>query len=411
MSQKADTQLFSRLSLMMFLQYAIWGAWLPLFWGFMKHVRKFDDPSIGILFGVGASGALFAPFIAGQIADRWFNTEKFLGLSHILGGILVWQLATIESYNGLLVFAFLYSLIYSPTIPLTNSLAFHHLPDRDRDFGKIRVWGTVGWIAVGIGVGQWRMLQYRPEEVWVAVSDAFALSAILGIAMGFYCFTLPKTPPKKGERLAFAEAWSEIRASRALIVLFLLSLPMSIIHQFYFAQTEMFLTAQSVSAGWTKRIFGVGGGPMTIGQIGEIIVLAAMPLLLTRFPKKNLMIVGLLAYILRFAAFAYSDSNGIILAALALHGVCFGGWFFIAFLLVDEKTTSDVRASAQGLYNLIVVGIGVILGNLVAGEVGKWASISAQETDWSRLFSVPLWATVVVLAAFIVFYPKEKSKA
>ena len=111
------------------------------------------------MFAIGAVGAIVAPFIAGQIADRWFNTEKFLGISHILGGILVWQLASLETYNSFLVFSLLYSLIYSPTLSLTNSLAFHHLPDRDRDFGKIRVWGTIGWIAVGIGIGQWLLYQ------------------------------------------------------------------------------------------------------------------------------------------------------------------------------------------------------------------------------------------------------------
>ena len=117
---------------------------------------RISRPSeIGNMFAIGAVGAIVAPFIAGQIADRWFNTEKFLGISHILGGILVWQLASLETYNSFLVFSLLYSLIYSPTLSLTNSLAFHHLPDRDRDFGKIRVWGTIGWIVVGIGIGQW----------------------------------------------------------------------------------------------------------------------------------------------------------------------------------------------------------------------------------------------------------------
>ena len=117
------------------------------------------------MFAIGAVGAIVAPFIAGQIADRWFNTEKFLGISHILGGILVWQLASLETYNSFLVFSLLYSLIYSPTLSLTNSLAFHHLPDRDRDFGKIRVWGTIGWIAVGIGIGQWLLYQHTPTGV------------------------------------------------------------------------------------------------------------------------------------------------------------------------------------------------------------------------------------------------------
>src|ERR1051326_1877605 len=135
-----------RLSVMMFLQYAIWGAWLPLFFAFLTEHRHFQPFQAGLLFSIGAIGALVAPFISGQIADRWFNTEKFLGISHLLGAVLMWQLAVVESWNGFVVFSLLYSLIYAPTLPLTNSIAFHHLPDRDRDFGKVRVWGTIGWI-------------------------------------------------------------------------------------------------------------------------------------------------------------------------------------------------------------------------------------------------------------------------
>jgi MFS family permease len=134
----------AQLSLMMFLQYAIWGAWLPLLWPFLNGHRGFQPDQIGDMFAVGALGAIVAPFIAGQIADRHFATERFLGLSHLLGGLLVWQLASLESYDDFLAFSLVYSLIYSPTLSLTNSLAFHHLPDRDRDFGRVRVWGTVG---------------------------------------------------------------------------------------------------------------------------------------------------------------------------------------------------------------------------------------------------------------------------
>src|SRR5688572_3688535 len=151
-----------RLSIMMFLQYAIWGAWLPLLWPFLAGHRKFTPGQIGDMFAVGAIGAILAPFIAGQIADRYFSTEKFLGFSHLIGGLLIWQLSWLSGYWQFLTFALLYSLIYSPTLPLTNALAFHHLPDRDRDFGKVRVWGTVGWIVVGITIGQWLLHRYTP---------------------------------------------------------------------------------------------------------------------------------------------------------------------------------------------------------------------------------------------------------
>ena len=153
-----------KLSGMMFLQYAIWGAWLPLLWPYLSGHIGMDADQIGTMFAVGAIGAIVAPFIAGQIADRYFNTEKFLAISHILGAVLVFQLASITSYWGFLAFSLGYSLIYSPTLSLTNSLAFHHLPDRDRDFGRVRVWGTVGWIVVGIGIGQWLLARHTISD-------------------------------------------------------------------------------------------------------------------------------------------------------------------------------------------------------------------------------------------------------
>src|SRR4051812_18895642 len=154
-----------KLSIMMFFQYMIWGAWLPLLWPFLSEHRHLEPSQIGNMFAAGALGALFAPFIAGQIADRYFPTEKFLGISHILGGILIWQLAAIESYTGFLAFSFFYSVVYSPTLPLTNALAFHHIPDRDKDFGKVRSWGTIGWIVAGLTIGQWLAHQHTPENL------------------------------------------------------------------------------------------------------------------------------------------------------------------------------------------------------------------------------------------------------
>src|SRR5262249_29387269 len=150
---------------------------------------------------------IFAPWIAGQVADRWFATEKYLAISHMLGGILVAQLATLESYKAFLFCSFVYSLVYSPTLSLTNSISFHHLPDRDRDFGRVRVWGTVGWIAAGIAIGQWLLHHHTPDGVtpeaqqaaqFAGMSDAFRLSAVLGALLGVYCLTLPHTPPSRG---------------------------------------------------------------------------------------------------------------------------------------------------------------------------------------------------------------------
>ncbi len=427
----------SRLSFMMFLQYAIWGAWLPLLFPFLFNYREFTPGEIGWMFMAGGVGAIFGPFIAGQIADRMFNTEKFLGLSHILGAILVWQLASIENYYVFLGFSVLYSVIYSPTIALTNSLAFHHMPDRDRDFGWVRLWGTIGWIIVGVGIGQWLLYSHSPEGVTgealetaraAGMMDAFKLSAILGLIMGIYCFTLPKTPPQKGES-SFATLDATVECARMpLVLLFLIAIPVSMIHQFYFVYTSQFLGEYEAHAASTvasiNKVFGVGGGGlMTIGQIAEVGVLFLIPFVAGKVSRKSLLAIGLSAYALRMFLFAQigwlHETLGLpemlfLIAGIALHGLCFGCFIFVAFMIVDEECTTDVKASAQNLFNLVIIGIGIVVGSLVAGYIGDYAMSTNAAGDnvinFTTLFSMPMWAALGCLAILLVCYPGGKTQ-
>lgn len=405
-----------RLSLMMFLQYAIWGAWLPFLWSFLSGYRGMEGPQIGDMFAAGAVGAILGPFIAGQIADRYFPTQIFLGVSHLIGAVLIWQLATIDSYWGFLAFSGIYGLVYAPTLSLTNSLAFHHLTDRDAQFGKVRMWGTFGWIAVGIGMGHWLAHAHTPEGLDVVATtaaqvagkaDAFRLSAILGVVMGVYCFLLPNTPPSPGkEKNAALEAISEVRR-QPLLTLFLLAVPVSCIHQFYFVHTEGFLHAKLEAPAFFTRIFGAGGGGfMTLGQMMEMVVIALILMVGTKLSRKTLLGLGLVAYGARMALFAYcQDSTAALLLGVALHGFCFACFIFVAFMVVDEETTPDIRASAQSLFNLVIIGVGVIVGSMIAGRVDLWA-----DGDYTKLFSVPMWASVVCLIALLAFYPGGKSE-
>lgn len=423
----------ARLSVMMFLQYAIWGAWLPILWPFLADYRGFDEAQIGTMFMVGAVGAILAPFIAGQIADRYFSTERYVAASHLVGAALIWQLGSIESYEGFLWFSLAYSLVYCPTMPLTNSLAFHHLADRDREFGRVRLWGTIGWIVVGIAVGQWLLRHHTPggaptqAEIDAAYAagraDAFRLSAALGVVMGLYAFTLPHTPPSKGKSAnATFEALSEV-AKQPLITLFLISIPIACIHQFYFVHTAGFLSSfQSQAATRINQVFGVGGGGlMTIGQLSEVLVLGAMPFLSRIWSRKTFLLVGCAAYALRMALFAYVEHSPLapiptVVLGVALHGPVFACFIFVAFLIVDEETTSDVRASAQSLYNLVVVGLGIIVGSWVSAQVAAWAKAGSGKLSYadrahtSALFSVPMWAALFCFVLVLVFYP-SKSKA
>jgi len=415
---------------MMFLQYAIWGAWLPILFPFLMGHRQFSLEQVSTIFAAGAAGAIAGPFIAGQIADRWFATERFLALSHALGAVLVWLLATTAEYTPFLVLSTLYGLVYSPTIALTNSLAFHHLPDRDRDFGKIRLWGTIGWIAAGIAIGHWLANRHTPagegittEAITAALNagraDAFRLSAILGAFMSIFALSLPHTPPAKNAAQANATMAALMEfGKQPLLTLFLLAVPVSCIHQFYFVHTSSFLTELQVRqkeadsiASSINTVLGVGGGGlMTIGQMTEIAVLALIPVLARSVSRKQLLAVGLIAYALRMALFAYTDSMLPILFGVALHGFSFGCFVFVAFMVVDEETTSDVRASAQNLFNLVIVGVGIIVGSKIAGWVAQWATVD-EKMDYTRLFSVPMWAALGCLAILLAAYPRKSRRA
>lgn len=430
----AQPMLRMRLSFMMFLQYAIWGAWLPILYPFLMGHRGFSLEQTGACLAGGAVGAIFGPFIAGQLADRVFSTEKLLAVSHFIGALLVFGLASATEFSTFLALSVVYGFVYAPTIALTNSLAFSHLPNRDRDFGPVRLWGTIGWIAAGIAVGQILLRWHTPADAAadaVAAAQnagrafAFQLSGVLGILMALFCLTLPHTPPAKkgGQKLAWTEALGEIKC-QPLLTLFLLAVPVSMIHQFYFVFTSDFVggiqnAANSATANdfsnWVNAIFGVGGGGlMTIGQMTEIGVLALMPLLATKLSRKSLLAIGLVAYAARMAIFAYEPTLVPVLLGVALHGLCFGCFIFVAFMIVDENTTSDVRATAQNLFNLVIVGIGIIVGSYFAtGVVGKWASApdsvdpSKIVTDYTKLFSVPMWMAVGCLVALLAFYPKH----
>ncbi|MBC03235.1 MAG: hypothetical protein CMJ34_08010 [Phycisphaerae bacterium] len=526
-----STKVKFKLSFMMFLQYAIWGAWLPILYPFLLGYRGFSLSETGLCLSAGALGAIFGPFLAGQLADRLFSTEKLLAASHLIGAILVYLLATVDGFVPFLVISAIYGFVYAPTLSLTNSISFAHIADRDRDFGPIRVWGTIGWIAAGILVGQYllrtatpdlsdrdtmgvsamqladdpeaslrvllernppieesfsasaanwaleeeRTFTGKPQEIAAfmavkirkSIADhdarvqeevadgapeptaaemdagranaaqtviqaglqdrgrrfAFTMSAILGLLMALFCLFLPHTPPTKvqndpARKLAWAEALNEIRF-QPLLTLFLIAVPVSMIHQFYFVYTSDFVTGiqnATGSAGADRfaaavnQIFGVGGGGlMTIGQMSEILVLALIPFFAKAVGRKRLLLIGLAAYALRMAIFAYSPTLLPVLFGVTLHGLCFGCFIFVAFMVVDENTTPDVRATAQNLFNLVIVGIGIIVGSYFAtAVVGEWASIPEADgggTDYRKLFSVPMFMAIASFLIFLVAYP------
>lgn len=419
-----------RLSLMMFFQYAIWGAWLPILYPFLLGHRGFTLEQTGYCLAAGAVGAILGPAIAGQLADKAFSTERILAVSHLIGAALVWKLGQTSDFSTFFVLSAVYGLVYAPTLALTNSLALANLKDRDRDFGPVRLWGTIGWIAAGILVGQVLLREHTPvggtpAEIEAAQNAgravAFQLSAGLGVVMAIYCLTLPHTPPagRQITKSAIGEALTEIKV-QPLLTLFLIAVPVSMIHQFYFVFTSAFVSGIQNNAGSetanafansVNNLLGVGGGGlMTIGQMTEIAVLGFIPALAKSLSRRQLLGIGLLAYAARMALFAYMPSLVPVLIGVALHGLCFGCFIFVAFMVVDEHTSPMVRATAQNLFNLVIVGIGIIVGSWFAtGVVGTWAQPSADvPMDYEKLFSVPMWMALACFVALLVAYPRGR---
>ena len=423
----------TRLSVMMFLQYAIWGAWLPILYPFLMGHRGFDLDQTGLCLMAGAVGALLGPFIAGQLADRSFATEKLLAVSHGVGAVLVYFLSMADTFPLFVSLSFVYGLVYAPTLALTNSISFANLPDRDRDFGPVRLWGTIGWIAAGIAVGQILLRVYTPDagtEAEIAAAQnagravAFQMSAALGVVMAVYCLTLPNTPPTKSaaEKTAWLEGLQEI-SKQPLLTLFLIAIPISMIHQFYFVFTSDFVSGiqnkansegANTFASAVNQVLGVGGGGlMTIGQMTELLVLASMPFVAKSLSRKTLLLVGIAAYAVRMALFAFAPELPFVLLGVALHGLCFGCFIFVAFMVVDEYTTHDIRATAQNLFNLVIIGIGIIVGSLFATSVvARIATNGGTEPmDFQKLFSVPMYMAVACFVAMLVFYPAKRKAA
>lgn len=423
----------SRLSLMMFLQYAIWGAWLPILYPFLMGHRGFSLDQTGLCLMAGAVGALAGPFIAGQLADRSFATERLLAFSHLVGAVLVYFLASAAQFEVFLALSFVYGLVYAPTLALTNSISFANLADRDRDFGPVRLWGTLGWIAAGIAVGQILLRFHTPTgestEAVAAAQNAgravaFQISAGLGLVMAFYCMTLPHTPPTRSsvEKTAWLEGVKEI-FKQPLITLFLIAVPISMVHQFYFIFTSDFVGAIQNSANSegansfarsVNQVLGVGGGGlMTIGQMTELLVLAAIPFFSKTVSRKTLLLTGIAAYAARMALFAFLPTLPFVLLGVALHGLCFGCFIFVAFMVVDENTTPDIRATAQNLFNLVIVGIGIIVGSIFATSVvAKYATDGgASPMDYTKLFSVPMYMALACFVLMLLFYPSKKRQA
>ena len=415
-----------RLALMMLLQYAVWGFWLPVLARYLQAGPAdgglgFTPGQVGWILGLaGSIGAVTAPFLAGQFADRHFSTERFLAVLLVAGGVVKIITAYQTTFSAWLLLSVLYSVIYTPTLALTNSLAFAHLDDPGRQFPFVRVWGTIGWI-----VASWLFplvwllsdVRFHPLPPFYAgvevpnatgrLVDSLIFSGVTSIGYAGFALFLPHTPPRRDavERLAFAKAF-RLFGRRSFAVLVAASLPISVIHQIYFMQTAPFFS--DVLGLRDSQI----GPAMTIGQFAEIAVMAGVGLLLTRLGVRWVITIGAVAYFLRYAVFAASALPvSVIIASQALHGFCYACFFAVAYIYVDRLAEPDVRHSAQTVFGIIILGVGPVLAAPFLGLLARLFTGADGTLDYASLWRTLSVVGLVTAIGFAALFRDETTDA
>lgn len=394
-----------RLWLMMVLEFAIWGAWLPLIWGYMgPDGLAFTDAQIAWVGSAFAIASIVGILFSSQFADRTFAAEKFMAFSHLIGGLAILGMYWAEDFSTFFGLMLIHALFYVPTISVSNSIAFTHMQNAQKEFGVVRMGGTIGWILAAWPL--FFLLSGKAGAEAVEASRAiFLVSGITSLVLAAYSLALPHTPPKKpapGEgNIAWLRATGFL-AQPFLLVLFVVTFIDAMIHAGYFKLAENFLEkGVGLEKAWIMPV-------MSIGQVAEILTMAVLGSVLAKLGWKTTMILGILGHAARFAVFAFLPQNAaVIIAVQVLHGICYAFFFATLYIFIDAAFPKDVRASAQSLFNLLVLGLGDLAANWFFFPLRTRLTTDGN-VDYQRLFLVPTFMALGAAALLLVaFWPPK----
>jgi nucleoside transporter len=417
-----------QLSAMMFLNFFVWGIWFVTMGTYLtKGNIGADGAQTGLAYGTQCLGAIIAPFIIGMIADRFFAAQKILGVLHLAGALLLYLIAKENQFGSFYSLLLIYMIIYMPTLALVNAIALKQISNAEKEFGGIRVWGTIGWIVSGLIIG-WMAWEPAGELVKAAsASDAtneakealktaasklnitYTVAAIVSALFGIYSFFLPNTPPPKaGQNVSIAEVLGldalNVLKDRNYLLFFIASILICIPLAFYYGSANQFLNEVGMPGAAAK---------MTFGQMSETLFLFLMPLFFARFGVKQMLLIGMLAWVLRYFLFAYGDTGGnlwMLYAGIILHGVCYDFFFVTGQIYTDQKAGERVRSSAQGLITLATYGIGMYIGFYLAGTYVDKYKLSDVQHNWHSIWIFPCLFAAGVSLMFFVFFKNDKTK-
>ena len=396
-----------RLSVMMFLQFALWGSWFVTLGTYLLAIG-FDGLQVGAAYSTMNWGAILAPVIAGAIADRFFQAQKVMGVLHLGGAALLWWISTITDPGAMFWALLAYAVCYMPTLGLANAISFHQMSDPGKQFGMIRAFGTLGWIVVGVVVGS-----FAPQVLGHSIEPTnvpLRIGAVVSLVLAFYAFTLPATPPTAaGQKPTIAQALGletlGLMKDRSFAVFVIGSLLICIPLSFYYSFANAFLNETGMEGAATK---------MTLGQVSEVLFLVLIPFFFARLGVKKMLLIGMTAWALRYVLFAFGNNGALVsllYAGILLHGVCFDFFFVTGQIYVDRFATRAQRAAAQGFIHVVTYGVGQLIGNWAAGAVVDrytTAADPAAQHLWQTIWLVPAVMAFVVLVLFAIFFREPK---